>query len=74
MPFLFIYLLQTELVELLAEWSPLPVTYAGGARTLVSCKILVLCVMCDMKQRRMTHHCVTYRPTWTLSSGSDAAK
>ena len=26
-----------ELVELLGAWSPIPVTYAGGARTLVSC-------------------------------------
>ena len=25
-----------ELVELLGRWSPIPVTYAGGARTLVS--------------------------------------
>ena len=25
-----------KLVELLGEWSPIPVTYAGGARTLVS--------------------------------------
>lgn len=25
------------LVELLGRWSPIPVTYAGGARTLVSC-------------------------------------
>jgi phosphoribosylformimino-5-aminoimidazole carboxamide ribotide isomerase len=24
-----------ELVELLGRWSPIPVTYAGGARTLV---------------------------------------
>lgn len=24
-----------ELVELLGAWSPIPVTYAGGARTLV---------------------------------------
>jgi phosphoribosylformimino-5-aminoimidazole carboxamide ribonucleotide (ProFAR) isomerase len=24
-----------QLVELLGEWSPIPVTYAGGARTLV---------------------------------------
>lgn len=27
--------LQQELVELLAEWSPIPVTYAGGASSLV---------------------------------------
>lgn len=25
-----------KLVELLGQWSPIPVTYAGGARTLVS--------------------------------------
>jgi phosphoribosylformimino-5-aminoimidazole carboxamide ribotide isomerase len=25
-----------ELVKLLGQWSPIPVTYAGGARTLVS--------------------------------------
>lgn len=25
-----------ELVELLGRWAPIPVTYAGGARTLVS--------------------------------------
>lgn len=27
--------MQQELVELLAEWSPIPVTYAGGASSLV---------------------------------------
>ncbi|KAF0685920.1 Aste57867_22237 [Aphanomyces stellatus] len=27
--------IQTELVEKLAEWSPLPVTYAGGAQSLI---------------------------------------
>jgi phosphoribosylformimino-5-aminoimidazole carboxamide ribotide isomerase len=27
------------LVELLGKWSPIPVTYAGGARTLVSCRV-----------------------------------
>lgn len=29
------------LVELLGRWSPVPVTYAGGARTLVSARLPV---------------------------------
>ena len=29
-----------QLVELLGRWSPIPVTYAGGARTLVSAGML----------------------------------
>jgi phosphoribosylformimino-5-aminoimidazole carboxamide ribonucleotide (ProFAR) isomerase len=33
--------IQEELVELLAKWSPIPVTYAGGARSLV-CFFLLL--------------------------------
>jgi phosphoribosylformimino-5-aminoimidazole carboxamide ribonucleotide (ProFAR) isomerase len=28
-----------ELVDLLGRWSPIPVTYAGGARTLVSMRV-----------------------------------
>lgn len=32
--------LQQELVELLSQWSPIPVTYAGGASSLVRWPLL----------------------------------